>query len=199
MKPLMKIIALLIILILFIWIVSFRLMEILPWQMAFLFILLSAGLLRFSFRKWIDEIKLILPFIITMLLVYVLIGVITTKLHFWLHYGLLRSINFVNTMFFIQIILSYISINDIISLPLNINAKKHLILGRALFSHALLQIGNIEFHLRLMPEFQKPRLSVRLWFSLRLQQSFAIICMLLRESKLKGELIDNRINFCHKK
>lgn len=197
MNPLLKIITLLIILALFIWIVSFRLMESLPWQFAFLLVLIAAGMLRFSFRKWLNELKLILPFIFTMFIVYVLIGLITAKLRYWLIYGLLRSMNFVNTMFFIQLVLSYISINDIINLPLSINAKKHLILGRALFSHALMQIGNIEFHLRLLPEFQEPRLSLRKWFALRLQQSFAIICMLLRESKLKGELIDNRILHCY--
>ncbi|MFO7659931.1 MAG: hypothetical protein R6V77_03370 [Candidatus Cloacimonadaceae bacterium] len=197
MNPLLKIITLLIILTLFIWIVSFRLMENLPWQFAFLLVLIASGMLRFGLRKWFNELKLILPFILTMLIVYVLIGLITAKMRYWLIYGLLRSLNFINTMFFIQLTLSYISINDIIALPLSIDAKKHLILGRALFSHALLQIGNIEFHLRLLHEFQKPRLSLRLWFALRLQQSFAIIIMLLRESKLKGELIDNRIRHCY--
>ncbi len=197
MNPVLKLIALLIILALFIWIVSFRLMESLPWQLAFVLVTILAGLLRFGIRNWYKELKLILPFIITMFIVYVLIGLITVKLPYWIMYGLLRSLSFINTIFFIQIILSYVSINDIITLPLSIDAKKHLILGRALFNHAITQIGNIELHLRLLPEFQRSRLSLKQWFRFKLQQSFAIICMLLREAKLKGELIDNRIQHCY--
>jgi len=197
MNALFKLIVLLIILALFIWIVSFRLMESVFWQLSFLLVLLVSGWLRFDVKKMMDEIKLILPFIVTMLLVYLIIGLIGFKLKFWLLYGLLRCLNFVNTVMFIQLILSYVSINDIIALPFKIDAKKHFILGRALFCFALTNIGNIEFHLKLMPEYQKSKLSFRQWFAVRLQQSFAIICMLLRESKLKGELIDNRIRHCY--
>lgn len=196
MKALLKFSALLIILILFIWIVSIRFIDSLTWQLMFLFILLAASVIRFDFAKFKAELKLIMPFLLTMFVVYLLIGLIGMKLKFWLTYGLLRGLNFLNTMLFIQLLLSYISINDIIALPVKIEVKKHFILGRALFCFALLHLGNLELHLKLMPEYQKPKLSLKQWFNLKLQQSFAIINMLLRESKLKGELIDNRIRHC---
>jgi len=101
-------------------------------------------------------------------------------------------------MFFIQVLLSYISMQDILSLPMKMTKKRYLLLGRALFVHSIQYIEALEFHLKLIPEYQKHRLTFMQWFRLKLQLSLAVIMMVLRESKIKGELIDNRILHCFK-
>ena len=100
-------------------------------------------------------------------------------------------------MFFIQFLLSFFQTNDILALPMSINAKKHFILGRALFLHTIKHLDDLEFHLRLFPEYQQKRLNLKQWFNLKLQLTFGVITMILRESKLRGELIDNRIRHCY--
>jgi hypothetical protein len=148
----------------------------------------------------------LLPFIIIMLIVYFILGIIGFRISseasddasfsFWIIYGLNKSIIFINTVFFLQFILSFISINDIMNLPMKIHTQKYFILGRALFVHTIRYMNDIDFHLRLNPEYQKKGLTFRQWFYLKLQLSFGIISMILRESRLKGELIDNRIIHC---
>ncbi len=197
MRSLSKFILLFSISILYIWIASFRLMENQTWQLLIFAGLGTASLARFGWRKLAAEWKLILPFVVSMLLVYLLIGLIVSHLSYWLKYGWLRTLNFINTMFFFQLVLSLVSMRDIIGLPLKMSVRKHIILGRALFCLALQQNANLEFHLRLLPEYQNKRLSLRQLFLFKLQQALAIIILLLREARLKGELIDNRIRHCH--
>jgi hypothetical protein len=79
---------------------------------------------------------------------------------------------------------------------MSINKKKYLLLGKSLFVFSVKSITEIEFHLKLMPEYQTKRLTLKQWFIFKLQVSMALIIMVLRESKLKGELIDNRIKHC---
>jgi len=170
-------------------------------------IILPILISRFTLNKVINEIKLILPFLGLMLVTYILMGVLGIKttgaesgreriMAYWLHYGGCRIILFINTLLYVQLIISYIRIEDIISLPYSMKYKKGIILGKALFRQAIEYVGELEFHLKLLPEYQIKHLSLSQWFKFKLQLTFAVIIMLLRESKTKGELIDNRIKHC---
>lgn len=206
MKTIYKLILLFIITVLFIVICNIVLAESLLWQACILLLILSGAWLRFGLARMISEVKLLIPFIALMLVAYLVIGIFGFRIssqvsehssvNFWIIYGLNKSFMFVNTILFLQIVLSFITIVDILNFPLRINSKKYLILGRALFVHTLQNLGNMELHLRLIPEYQKKSLTFKQWFNLKLQLSYGVISMMLRESHLKGELIDNRIQHC---
>jgi hypothetical protein len=201
-----KLIFLFTLTVIFIVVCNFMLVESFFWQTVILILIIILDWLRFGVNKIWTEIKLLLPFLVTMLFVYIILGIVGFRIssqaserstfNFWLIYGLNKSMIFINTILFLQFILSYICINDILKLPMNINIKKYFILGRALFVHTMQNLNNIEFYIKLMPEYQKKGLSFRQWFYLKLQLSYCIIIMILRESHLKGELIDNRIKHC---
>jgi hypothetical protein len=206
MNALLKISSLVLFLILFIILTGFLYINVLLAQVIVLVAVLAASLCRFGFPKTLAESRLLFPFVILMLVVYGLLGLsgfnFTTPgggnnaLTAALIYGLIRCMLFTSTVFFFQFILSFILVADILTLPFNIQVKKVFILGRTLFSLALNQLGELELHLRLLPEYQKNKLSLKQWFYLKLQLSLAIITLLIRESRLKGELIDNRIRHC---
>ncbi len=205
MKAIVKFVSLFLFLAFFIYESSILYANSIPFQLGSILIVIMACRIRFGFIKLMHDLRLFLPFIITMLCVYVIMGLLGVRvdkmrsdsvLMYWLTYGLTRTSLFINTMFVMQLLLSYISINDILSLPMKILRKRYLLLGRALFVHSVKYIVELEFHLKLMPEYQSKRLSFRQWLRFKLQLSLGIILMILRESKLKGELIDNRIKHC---
>lgn len=206
MKNLLKITLVVFILIAYVYISGFAYADELVIQILMVAIVLLLSMLRFKRQRFINELRLILPFIATMLIVYILLGLVRFNpnnitaqnniLKFWFNYGLCRAILFSGTVFFFQYILSYITMNDIISLPLSVYHKRYLILGRSLFFHSVNNIGNLELHIKLMPEYQKKRLTIKQWFYIKLQLTMSLIIMVLRESRIKGELIDNRIRHC---
>jgi len=206
MKNLLKITLVVFILIAYVYISGFAYADELVIQILMVAIVLLLSILRFKRQRFINELRLILPFIATMLIVYILLGLVRFNpnnitaqnniLKFWFNYGLCRAILFSGTVFFFQYILSYITMNDIISLPLSVYHKRYLILGRSLFIHSVNNIGNLELHIKLMPEYQKKRLTIKQWFYIKLQLTMSLIIMVLRESRIKGELIDNRIRHC---
>lgn len=186
---------------------SFMFINNITFQLLSLAVILIACLVRFGFTKIITELRLFLPFICTMMIVYVIMGLAGFRvydkafsghsvLQYWLVYGITRTILFLSTMLFLQLLLSYISICDILSLSMHINKKRYLLLGRTLFVHSIKYIEELKFHLKLMPEFQVNRMSFRQWLRIKFQLSLSVIMMILRESMLKGELIDNRIRHC---
>lgn len=74
---------------------------------------------------------------------------------------------------------------------------KYVILGKILFANALNSYESIAFHQSLIPTQQetKPALAHRL--KVRLSAVLALLLTLSRESRLRGEQIDNRIALCH--
>ncbi|HOD17528.1 MAG TPA: hypothetical protein PLF50_02000 [Candidatus Cloacimonadota bacterium] len=207
MKSLIKLLVLLLVLTGFIILTGFVLIQSLEAQIIILILTFLCFALKIDFRKLLAEFKLILPFVILMLVVYALLGLWGVKfdrnlqdennlLLAALNYGGIRCLLFTCTVLFFQFILSFIEMKDILSLPVSMRSKKVIILGKTLFVLALDSIGNLDLHLRLMPEYQKKRLTLRQYFFLKLQLSLALIMLLLREAKLKGELIDNRILHC---
>jgi hypothetical protein len=208
MKTTYKFILLFILILLYIIILTILLADSFKIQSTVCIAVLILSFIRFGTKKLIAEIKLIVPFVIAMLVVYMLLGIVgfrfssqaspNSTFGFWLIYGMNKSIIFINSILFLQIVLSFIQTNDILNLPLKIDTKKYFILGRALLIHATDNLDNLQFYLKLMPEYQVSKLSLKQWFFLKLKLTHGIISMLMRESRIKGELIDNRIKHCFK-
>lgn len=206
MKSIVKLILLILILAGFIFLTSYVFIDFLLMQIVFLCISLLISSITLPLKNILSEIKLMFPFVTTMMLIYLLLGIIgfrinqdipqTQLLRFWIHYGLCRTMLLMSNMFFIQFIISLFSINDVFSLPMSIYKKKYLLLGRALFVYAVKNLTELESHLRLMPEYQTKKMTFKKWFFFKLQITMALIIMVLRESQIKGELIDNRIKHC---
>jgi len=207
MNPAVKLISIIASVIIFIFITSFLLVNLLLFQLVILLFVILVCLFRFKLGKLIDEFKLFFPFVVTMLIVYILLGLfgknyapdVIDSSHlfkYWIMYGVERSILFISTFLFIQFALSFYTMNDILALRLKMKYKKYLILGRSLFVYSINNIGSIEFHLKLIPFYQKNKLSLKQWFDFKIQMTYAVITMILSESKIKGELIDNRISHC---
>lgn len=206
MKSLTKLILLFLITAMYVYYTGFELINNLPVQLLVLLLVLLLCSIRFRFKKVLNEIRLMLPFITFMLLIYAILGIVgfsfagnmlsDSRVVSALVFGAIRCVLFVSTMLFFQFILSFVSMQNILNLPYGMRFKKSMILGRALFIHSLRYLEEMEDFLKLMPEYQKHRLSFRQWYRLKLQLTLALIFMLLRESYLKGELIDNRIRHC---
>ena len=207
MKILLKYSLLLILLMAFLTLICYIWADDYLLQLIFIMLLTLVILLKFNLRQVITQYKLILPFVIIMLLVYLLIGIIGIKpigkmaanlrpLSYWFYYGITRSLIFANTLLFLQLLLAFISLKDILGLPINIHKLKYLILGKALYEKSLNSFQELELHLLLIPEYQVRKHTLPMWFRMKLLLSFALIKMLLSESQKKGELIDNRIKHC---
>ncbi len=208
MKPITKIIAILLSLGLFIWISSIYKVNALLWQLGLLALSSFLIVVRYGIKKLWIELKLFLPFTLSMLIIYLLIGALGFEIPMkltgnsaivsWLLYGLNRCLLFISTLLFFQFALSFITLEDVISLPFRIHSKKYLLLGRALFNHAVNSLENLEMHLHIIPEYQVVKLKPKQYLALKLQLTYSILCLLIRESRLKGEMIDNRIKHCFK-
>jgi hypothetical protein len=209
MNVIQKFILILFSLILFIVFMCFIYMDLWWLQLAFAILVIGASTGKFGWGKVYAELKLFFPFVLTMMLVYFGLGILgfpsandfthPSAVTYWLSYGALRSIIFANTMFFVSYLLAFITLQDIIGLPMPIQYKKVLILGRALFLSITGSLTELELHLRLIPDYQFRRLPLKLWFRLKLQLSMSIIILLIRDSHYQGEMIDNRIKHCFTK
>jgi hypothetical protein len=206
MIALIKLILILMAAALIVYCTGFLIIDQLPLQIFVLVFVLLLCAFRFNIRKVINELKLLLPFVIIMLCIYIVLGLAgfgfsvkaasESKVISALIFGLIRCALFISTVLIFQFILSFISMQDILNLPFGIRYKKSMILGRALFIHSLKHWEEVEAFLHLIPEYQKTKLSFRQWYWLKLQLTLALFFMILRESYQKGELIDNRIRHC---
>ncbi len=158
-----------------------------------------------GFRRWLAAYRVMLPFLLSLALVYLLFGLLKIRtqegepgsmLH-WLEFGLGRVLLFVNSVLAFQLFFSLVTFDDLLRLPLKIGLLKYVILGKILFANALNSYPDIAFHHSLIPTEQigKPNLAKR--FRVRLAAVLALLLTLSRESRLRGEQIDNRIVACH--
>ena len=162
-------------------------------------------LIRFGFKRWIRVIIALLPFLLTLMLVYLafsLLGIKPLKSSssassYWISYGSVRALILLSSLFFIQISYSFTSFSDLMALPVGINTKKYFILGKTLYHTAFSSYSKLSLHISLIPSHQAAPKSWREQFRLKLTYLLALLYLIIRESKIKGELIDNRILHCH--
>ncbi len=208
MKIILKLLIIFISIVSFIAVFCYLMADNIAVQLSFFSLVLVFNLIRLKLIRFFAEIKIFLPFVISMLVVYFLIGLVGLRLFsvqqdwqqnilFWINYGLLRCLMFLNTVLILQFLLSFIQIDELLRIPLPVKYMKFLILAKTLYSLAFENIRTMELHLHLLPEFQTGKKRFRDWFHLKLQLTLCVFLLLLNESKIRGELIDNRIRFCY--
>ncbi|HQC46509.1 MAG TPA: ECF transporter S component [Candidatus Syntrophosphaera sp.] len=156
-------------------------------------------------KRWAAGLRLMLPFLISLSLVYLLFGLLKVRTQegevgsvlYWLEFGLKRILLFANSVLAFQLFFSWFGFDDLLHLPLKISTMKYVILGKILFANAFNSNSDIRFHQSLIPSEQtaKPRLAHR--FRVRLSSVLALLLTLSRESRLRGQQIDNRLACCH--
>lgn len=168
--------------------------------------LLSLGIwLRWSLARWLAELKVLAPFIFTLLLVYLIFGLFGVhagsgareNTAYWLRYGLCRVLLLVNSVLAVQVLFSLVNFDDVLRLPLGIAKLKYVILGKLLYAVSFSSHRAILFHQALIPVEQATRKSFKHRFRVRLASLLALLYYIVGEARLKGELIDNRIAHCH--
>ena len=205
MRPLHKLILAGLALVLFLILVGVLWMERFQAQLLCFGLLSLLLCLRRGLRGWLSEIKVIAPFFFMLLIVYLLFGLTGLPgasgkrgdLAYWLGFGLPRVLMLVNSILGIQYILSLLSFQDVLRLPLPISISKYLLLGRVLYQAAFRSHAQIETHLNLIPSLQESKLGFKARFNRMLASTLALLYHIISEARLKGELIDNRIAHCH--
>ncbi len=178
-------------------------------QAAYFAVIFVIIALRTSLKQAVAELRLFLPFVVMMLVIYAVFGLLQVRhdqqpqqsaLAFWLIYGINRVFCFLNTALSLSLLLSWFRIDDVLALPIPIRYTKALILGRSLFSKARGALDDIDLHLRHFPDqrFLPARWHLRLFaaFQRQLLLILTLIFYILEEAEIQGELIDNRITHC---
>lgn len=194
-------------LILFLYLFCIRFFGDIEIEALYLGVLIGYILIRRGVQSLWREIKLFLPLLITMTLVYVLFALlkveqffepdsVVSSWNYWLRYGGIRMILLLSTMLTVREGLSFISIHDILALPLPITLKKSIILGNILFSKSSQVVDISEFTLKQFPLERRGGRGFRRIFRRNITLILGLVLFLRRESTIQGELIDNRVKHC---
>ncbi len=160
---------------------------------------LAVLLFRLGYRKFISEILLLLPFLFSLALIYgVLAGFqIGYSSQYWLQFGITRSALLISSMFFMQFMLSWISIGEIQELPLKIGTLKYIILGNLLYKEAVSSFAQIELFMQMIPTEQRNKRGYISSLRFKLGCLLALLAYIISLASQKGEMIDNRISNCY--
>jgi uncharacterized membrane protein len=158
-----------------------------------------------GWKRWLSGFRTVLPFLFSLILVYLLFGLFRVKtpsaepgsVLFWLEFGAKRILLFINSVLAFQLFFESVGFDDLLRLPLGIGVRKYIILGKLLYGTALNAYPGILFHQRLIPSEQSSKLTFAHKFKARLASVLALLLTLISEARQKGELIDNRIEVCH--
>ncbi len=184
---------------LFVWYSAYRYADRPDFQASGFIALAILFILRCSLREFRDHLILFFGFAMTMLLVYLVFGLLKIQdrtLTYWLHIGAGRVLLFLNTMLAFGFLLSFLGLEDILSLPLPPERLKYLILGEILYRAAIRVMPRMRFYVSLFPEFQTGKRGVRREFRAQLITVLGLICFVLREAEIRGEMLDNRLRHC---
>jgi hypothetical protein len=176
------------------------------WQLQLLALLAISTLylIHLGGLKLLYQIKMLLPFVGSLLLIYALFIIIGlspaggSALNYWLAYGLPRVLLLISSILLLRIFISWMRIEDFYNSGLSIQHLKYLILGRILYRAAFHSYPLIKDWQSLIPTQQIAERSFKQKFRSALTASLALALYVLGEATLKGEMIDNRIANCYK-
>lgn len=169
-----------------------------------LFSCLALCLVRLGWKRTFKQLKLIAPFALSLGLVYgvlILLGIAPRgepALGYWLRYGLPRLLLLGSTLLAFRLCASLLSYEGLLKAAPNIHWQKYLILGRILYQAAFSSYPRIKYWQELMPGGQLTGKGFKARFNKALASSLALALYVMEEARRKGELIDNRIECCHK-
>ncbi len=93
----------------------------------------------------------------------------------------------------IRILFHWFKASDLWRLNPRIGIHKFVILARILYSYAFGKSDEIGQFLNAIPTYQNQDKSLRKSFEKKLVNILSLLIVVIKESQLKGELIDNRI------
>ncbi len=169
-----------------------------------------AAWLRIGLLGLWHQMRLMLPLMLTLVVVYMLFGLVgfglppglepgIHPLQYWFVFGAVRAVLFLNTLLWVRILFSFVAMDDIESLPLSLHRKKGLLLGRILYRLAMETVDNAGFYQRLIPSNQQRRTKLRKKIKNKLAIVLCLLFVVLIEAKTHGELIDNRLRHCNRR
>ena len=208
-SPLYKLILAILLLLVFIAIFCVLFLNQLSLQLIGFLLVSGILILQTGLRKYLHELRNIVPFAGLLMAVYLLFGFFGLRMfqniqsqetifHFWMHYGLVRVLLLMTTILLLRLIFSWFSLDDLAGLPLRINQRKYLILGMILYNYAFKYIPELIQFQEAIPLYQHCKQSISHRFHKRLVLILALLILVIRQAKNKGELIDNRILHCYK-
>ena len=156
-------------------------------------------LIRFGGKKLFSEMLLLTPFLLMVTLIYGIFAFfrIAYPAGYWIAFGLTRSALIVSSMFYMQLLLSFVSMEEIQELPLKIGTMKYIILGNLLYKEALGSFAEIGLYMELMPSEQLLKRSFYNKIRFQLGCLLALLGYILSLATLKGKKIDEHIAHCH--
>lgn len=162
---------------------------------------LPLSIWRRSLWTVLAELRAFLAFASVMGLCYLGFGLLELNgqpLIHWAWFGATRIMLFLTTVLAVGFLLSFLTLEDILALPLSMDRLKIPILAETLFRTARRAMAPTAFFVDLFPEFQARTGSrnFRSDFRKRLLSVLALVFLILRESEIQGEMIDNRIRHC---
>ena len=199
MNPLYRVILGLVFLCVFVLLFCFIWLESVSAQaLGFGFVFIFS-LLFISPGKLLKALWLLSPFILMLTGVYALFALlrIGEGRSYWLHYGLSRTLLFLSTLLFMQLLISRIKIDDLLSFPMSINKLKYIILGKLLFNEAATSYQQLCLFVEFIPTEQRGLKRFLRLLRKKLIVLLALVSYIINEATLKGEMIDERIKHCH--
>lgn len=191
----------------FIYLFCYRFLDSLLIEAAYLGAIMGYIAIRRGFHALWREVRVFLPILLMMIGVYTLFALISIESKiglaevenswiYWMNYGGVRTVLFLSSILTIGELISYITIHDILTLPLGITFKKSVILGKVLFQKASSAQEVSDFTLRNFPVERSAKRSLKRVFQRNITLMLSLVMFLSRESTIRGELIDNRIQHC---
>ncbi len=178
------------------------------WNQTIVFVLISVMfILILSVKKYYYELKMLLPFVTILMVLYLVFGLIgfagsktslgMSPIEYWMLFALNRIILLFSTVYMIQVLISFCSVDDIIHLPLGMHRIKYFLLGKFLYCYAMRNITEIGFHIESIPSNQYTHKSIRGYMNKKLATILGLLILVMEEAEVEGELIDNRIRHCY--
>ncbi|MCB5229879.1 MAG: hypothetical protein LHW44_07450 [Candidatus Cloacimonetes bacterium] len=167
-------------------------------------VILALCLLKLGWRKTLKQFKLIAPFAISLFVVYtilILVGFAPAgqpALSYWLAYGLPRLLLLISSLLAFRWFVSFVDYEGLLKSTSNIHLQKYLILGKILYQAAFQSLPQIRYWQEMIPSAQIPSRGLKHRFNRALASSLALVLIVMEQAESKGELIDNRIQTCHK-
>jgi len=158
-----------------------------------------AGVINYGFRRMWKNILNLSPFILLLAFVYLLLSIFGfgKPSHYWIHYGLTRSLVLASSLIFMQLVISRLRLDDFLDFPLSIHKQKYVILGIYLYDIAITAYHDLSEFSTYIASNQLGDRRLKTLFRIRLAVVLGLITYIINEATLKGEMLDERIRLCH--
>lgn len=175
-----------------------------PLQLYALAILVLLGIWRMGMRKLMLQLKLIAPFVLMISLIYGIFILLrispqgTESTEYWIAYGLPRTALLISSILAFRLSFGIVSVDGLLKMQISIHYLKYLILGRILYTAATNTYPQIREWQELIPSQALPQKGFIHRYRKTLAATLALVLYTMAEATQKGEMIDNRIETCHK-